>query len=109
MVEHAGPVPQSRGMNGVSQETFTQVIWVVVGLGLIGAIAAIATMGEALKQIGKGGLFNDDETLRPAPSPASAALRNEEIRQMLEARNVLRARRGQPPLDVERELANLTR
>jgi hypothetical protein len=96
-------------MNGVSQETFTQVIWVVVALGLIGAIFAIATTGEALKQIGKGGLFNEDELLRPAPSPASVALRNDEIRQMLEARNVLRVRRGAEPLDVERELAMLTR
>ena len=34
--------------------------------------------------------------------------RNAEIRQMLEARNARRARRGEPPLDVEQELARLT-
>jgi hypothetical protein len=94
-------------MNGVSQEVFTQLLWVVVALGLIGAIAAITTSGEAFKQIGKGGLFNEDEMLKP--SPVSAAVRNDEIRQMLEARNVRRLRRGEEALDVEQQLEALTR
>jgi hypothetical protein len=94
-------------MTGVSQELFTQVLWVVVFLGLIGAIVAITTSGDVFKQIGKGGLFNEDEML--SPSPVSAAVRNDEIRQMLEARNVRRLRRGEPALDVEEELEALTR
>jgi hypothetical protein len=109
MVGHRTLCDNLKAMTGVSQEAFTQVLWVVVILGLIAAIAAIATTGEALKQIGKGGLFNEDELLRPAPSPASVALRNDEIRQMLEARNFHRVRRGQQPLDIEQELATLTR
>jgi hypothetical protein len=36
-------------------------------------------------------------------------VRDDEIRQMLEARNERRARRGQPPLDIEAELAALVR
>ncbi len=95
-------------MSGVSQEAFTQVLWVVVAVGIVAAIVAIATTGEALKQIGRGGLFDENE-LRPTSSPVSAAVRNAEIRQLLEARNVHRVRRGLEALDVERELAALTR
>ena len=36
------------------------------------------------------------------------AERDTEIRQMLEARNERRARRGEPPVDVEQELTRLT-
>ncbi len=109
MVGHQALCHNRQAMTGVSQELFAQVLWVVVAVGLVLAIFAIATTGEALKQIGKGGLFNDEDRWKPAPSPASAALRNDEIRQMLEARNVLRVRRGAQPLDVEREFAALVR
>ena len=49
----------------------------------------------------------------PAPGPrpgSSAALleRDTEIRQLLDARNARRARRGEPPLDVEAEFRRLT-
>jgi hypothetical protein len=37
------------------------------------------------------------------------AVRDEEARQMLEARNARRVRRGEEPLDVERELDRLVR
>jgi hypothetical protein len=37
----------------------------------------------------------------------SRAVRDDEIRQMLEARNERRVRRGQEPLDIEAELATL--
>jgi hypothetical protein len=107
MVGHEGLCDNRDGMTNVSQEAFTQLLWVVVILGLIGAVAAIATSGEVFKQIGKGGLFNEDELIRP--SPVSAAVRNDEIRQMLEARNVRRVRRGEEPLDIEQELDALTR
>jgi hypothetical protein len=40
---------------------------------------------------------------------ASAAERDDEIRQMLEARNARRAAQGRPTVDVEAELAELTR
>jgi hypothetical protein len=107
MVGHETVCDNRQAVTGVSQEAFTQVLWVVVALGLVGAIVAIATSGDVFKQIGKGGLFTEDELMRTS-SPTSVALRNDEIRQMLEARNVRRVRRGQPPLDVEQELAALT-
>ncbi len=96
-------------MTGVSQEAFTQLLWIVVILGLIGAVVALATSGEAFKQIGKGGLFHEEDMLKPASSPITAAVRNDEIRQMLEARNVRRVRRGEAPQDVEAELQALIR
>ena len=40
--------------------------------------------------------------------PAALHERDTEIRELLEARNALRARRGEPPLDVESEFARLT-
>jgi hypothetical protein len=52
-----------------------------------------------------------DEVPTPAPppsSPAAVAERDDEIRQLLAARNDRRSRRGQAPLDVEQELRRLT-
>jgi hypothetical protein len=42
-----------------------------------------------------------------ATSAAATAERDDEIRQMLEARNARRARRGEPPIDIDAELARL--
>jgi hypothetical protein len=41
-------------------------------------------------------------------SPGAIQEREAEIRELLEARNALRARRGEPPIDVEQELSRLT-
>ena len=40
--------------------------------------------------------------------PAAALERDTEIRQLLEARNARRVRRGEAPVDVEQELRRLT-
>ena len=47
---------------------------------------------------------------RPRSAEPGAALleRDAEIRQLLEARNARRERRGEQPLDIEEELARLT-
>jgi hypothetical protein len=87
------------------------LVWVVVGavvVGVVGAVAAAAMRGSAYDHIGRSGLALED----PAPPGAGsggAAVRDEELRQMLEARNTRRARRGQPPADVDAELARLAR
>lgn len=45
----------------------------------------------------------------PAPGSTGALQeRDAEIRELLEARNALRARRGEPPIEIEQELARLT-
>jgi hypothetical protein len=95
-------------------DAFGTVMLVVVILSLISATWAFIGTGDALRQIGRGGLSLNDGHDRPmsTPAPTSAAGRAEretEIRQMLEARNIRRAARGLPPRDVERQLAELIR
>jgi hypothetical protein len=91
------------------EEVFGVVLFVVVIVAVLVAIATFWTSGTAYEQIGKGGLSLRDGTDRPPAEPVSAAVREDEIRQMLEARNERRVRRGQEPLDVEAELASLVK
>jgi hypothetical protein len=96
------------------QEAFGTVIFVVAVGGLIVAILTLASSGDVYRSIGRGtmALHEDDELRdRPAPAPGSAAAaaeREDEIRQMLHARNARRERRGEVPLDVDAEMARLT-
>jgi hypothetical protein len=52
--------------------------------------------------------IDDDRPAQRQPSPMTIAMRDTEIRQMLEARNARRAARGEAPQDVEAELRALT-
>jgi hypothetical protein len=91
-------------------DAFTVVLFVVVAVAAVVAVATLLTFGRAYDQIGRGGLSLREGTDGPAREPpATAAQRDEEIRQMLEARNARRARQGRPVLDVEAELAALAR
>jgi hypothetical protein len=90
---------------------FGTVIWVVcIAAVVIGLVALVATR-KPWEDYGKDGLLLDSEMPRsPTAAPRGAAdERDEEIRQMLEARNARRARRGEEPIDVERELQRLTK
>jgi hypothetical protein len=94
------------------QEAFWIVLLVVViGASLVAIITFLGT-GKLYDQIGRGGLsLNEDVGRRnpgAAPAPEAAGVREDEIRQLLTARNEHRARRGQAPLDVETELRRLT-
>ena len=94
------------------QDAFGIVIFVVVGIGVVVAIATLFGRGRLYDDIGRGGLsIGEDRDMRPqaAPAPISAAEREDEIRQMLEARNAHRAARGEATVDVEQELRDLTR
>jgi hypothetical protein len=86
------------------------VIWVVcIGAVVIGLLA-LATTRKTWEDFGKDRLLLDSESARE-PSPRSSAApseRDEEIRQMLEARNARRIRRGEEPVDLEQELRRLT-
>ena len=86
------------------------LVLVVVALGGMVAVYAVATSGHAYREIGKGGLDVPASTGPPAAPAATDPPddRDEEIRELLEARNALRVRRGEPPLDVDAELAALT-
>jgi hypothetical protein len=93
------------------EDAFGTVLFVVVVLGVIVAAATLVTSGKAYEQIGKGGLSLGDGTDRPAGEPMDAgslAIRDD-IRQMLQARNERRIRKGQEPVDIDVELAELTR
>jgi len=90
---------------------------VIVAVTVIAALIAVVTLassGRSYDQIGRGGLSLRDGSDRPAGEPApsgavAARQRDEEIRQMLEARNERRRRRGLEPVDVEAELRALDR
>jgi cytochrome c556 len=83
------------------------VIFVVVGLGAVIGVATFAGSRRAYEEIGAGGIEADPLPRAPG-STAGAAEQEAEIRQMLEARNARRLRRGEEPVDIEAELASLT-
>ncbi len=95
------------------QEAFGIVLFVVVGVAAVAAVFAAAGSGRLYRQIGRGNLSLDrdvDARRRSAAAGSAAGLaeRDEEVRQMLAARNARRAARGEQPLDIEAELARLT-
>ncbi len=89
--------------------SFNTVLWVVCVVAVIVAVAALISTRQTWQDFGKNGLLMDsDAKSRPAASSVSDQERDEEIRQMMEARNARRLRRGEAPLDVEQEIARLT-
>ena len=98
------------------QEAFGIVLFSVVGIAAVIAVISLFTRGRLYDEIGRGGMsIGEDRDMRPrrdsgsAAPPISAAERDDEIRQMLEARNARRAARGEATVDVEEELQALTR
>jgi hypothetical protein len=95
------------------EEAFGIVLFVVVGVGLVCAIWAITGVGKIYDQVGKGAFSLDRESDAPGPArrvaPENDPARDDEIRQMLTARNARRAAQGREQVDVEAELAALTR
>jgi hypothetical protein len=94
------------------EDAFGIVLFVVVALAVVAAVWAAIGTGDLYRQIGRGGLSLNDGEDRPRREPTGAMAageRDAEIRQMLEARNARRIARGQEPVDVEAELAELTR
>ena len=93
------------------QDAFWIVLLVVVVGASIVAVITFALSGKTYAQIGRGGLSLRDGADRPSSEPLSGAgfeaVRDDEIRQMLEARNERRMRRGEEPIDVEAELEKL--
>ena len=94
------------------QDAFGIVLFVVVAVAIVVAAIAISGTGKLYKQIGRGGLSldRDSDHIRPVRSggAASRAEADEEVRQMLEARNARLVARGEAPLDVEAEIARLS-
>jgi hypothetical protein len=91
--------------------TFGTVLIIVVAVAIVVALISVIGTGDLYRSIGRGA-FSMDEPIRPAGpppgSPAAKAEADEEIRQLVEAKNARRVARGQAPLDVEAEIAALT-
>jgi hypothetical protein len=88
------------------ENAFGTVVFVVAALGAVVAIITLVGSGRSYRQIGRGGLTHESDD---GPAESAADERDAEIRQMLDARNARRERRGEPALDVEAELAELQR
>jgi hypothetical protein len=85
------------------------LLFVLVVVPLIAfavAVVALATSGGSYDRIGRDGLSLEEPP--PAAAPADPGL-EEEVRQLVAARNARRAARGQPPLDVEAEVSRRLR
>ncbi len=106
------------------ERAFVIVVAVVGIVGILGAVIALLASRGAWDSLGSDRLLMESDLHDPrAPGPRSApraraahpsdpaavAERDEEIRQMLDARNRRRRRLGQAELDVEAELSRLTR
>jgi hypothetical protein len=87
---------------------FGIVLFVVVAVGILVAVVTFVGRSGVYDQIGKGGL-SMERLVVDAESPTSPAVREEEIRQMLEAQNDRRARQGKPLLDIDAEIARLSK
>jgi hypothetical protein len=90
------------------------VILIIVFVTIpVAAIAFIANAGNAFRSIGKGGLSVEFESDNPQGMRDSGAeaepsgAREDELRQMLEAKAYRQSARGETPLDVEQELARV--
>jgi hypothetical protein len=95
-------------LDGV-QGAFGTVVLVVCGVGVAGAVVALLLGRSTWEDYSRNHLLMERGEREPsAGSAAAMGERDEEIRQMLEARNARRRRRGEPELDVEAELNRLT-
>jgi len=102
------------------QSAFPIVVFGAVGLSVVMSIVFLVSKGSAYDEIGQGGLpgrlpggspFGQgmaiDESLGMNPE-LERAEREQEIRQMLQARSDRLVRRGEPALDIDAEVAKLT-
>jgi len=87
-------------------DSLVAVVSIVVVLAGIVAIFTLVTSRRAWSDVGSGGLEGAGDA---QPSEPLVDARDQEIHQMLGARNARRERRGEQPLDLDEELAMLLR
>jgi hypothetical protein len=95
---------------GVDDSFGTVLIAIAVAAAVVAAISYVGS-GAIYRGLGRTGLSLDEPDLRPSPLPGTAAWEAEadaELRQLLEAKSARREARGEPPLDVDAELAALS-
>ncbi len=107
--------------NPQMQGAFPYVVYGAVGLSVVMSIVFLLSKGSLYDQIGQDGLQGPDEqpdgpALRPIAPPDGALTRSpeleqiereQEVRQMLQARSERLIRRGEPALDIDAEVAKL--
>jgi nitrate/nitrite-specific signal transduction histidine kinase len=90
---------------------FADVLWIVCGLGIVAALLAMKGAAKDWEAYNQSGLYMESvraaQELQLSPG-ALAAERDDEIRQLVEAANHRRARRGEAPRDVDAEIARLS-
>jgi hypothetical protein len=96
--------------NWSMQPAFGIVVWVVCAVAVLVGLVGLFLSRRTWDEYEKNQLVLDtDESRAPAPgSPTALLERDVEIRQLLDARNDRRRRRGESPIDVDQELARLT-
>jgi len=93
-------------------ESFGVVVIVVAVLSALVACISYVGSGRIYRGLGRTGLSLDEPELRPSPQRGSTAWQAEadaELRQLLEAKSARSEARGDGPIDVEAELARLSR
>ena len=88
---------------------FGTVVIVVALVAVVVAVVSYWGSGQVYRGLGQGGFAMEHDERATAPAAPQSAEAREEIRQMLEAKSARREARGERPLDVEAELAQLTR
>jgi hypothetical protein len=98
----------------IVENGLTYVVFGTVAFSLLMSVLFLLTRGSEsmYDQIGAGGLTPESDQSAGAwaqvpDSEASRAERDEEIRQMLQARSDRGVARGEPPLDVDAEMQRL--
>ena len=84
------------------EDAFGTLVWVVAIVGALVAVYTLVGTGRGYRGIGGGGIGRGGDEHEDTPQE-----RAEDIRQMLDARNALRAQHGAAPVDLEAELAGI--
>jgi hypothetical protein len=84
------------------EDAFGTLIWVVAIVGALIAVYTLVGTGRGYRRIGGGGIGRGENAHEDTPQE-----RAEDIRQMVDARNALRAQHGAAPVDLEADLAGL--
>lgn len=88
-------------------EAFPIVVFAVVAAALVVGVVSLVGRERAYDEIGRGRFALDREggAARPPREPSV----EDEVRTLVTARNARRLRAGEPPLDVEAEVARQLR
>jgi hypothetical protein len=100
------------------QSAFPFVVFGAVGVSVVMSIVFLLSRDSAYDEIGRGGLsgspgspFGQGMEIEERPGMSTEleqAEREQEIRQMLQARSERKVRRGEPAIDIDAEVARLT-